>query len=95
MGRAKSFSTLDIYLSAFLSLHQVDPILEIRNGKVVFTFEATDAVYRLMNDFNDNKPIEVADYATAIKTLRGKMLTAKGTGNVKGNVQNEQEKKSR
>jgi hypothetical protein len=73
----KTFSTLDIYLSAFLSLHNLEPTLEIRNRKIVFTFEATDNLYRLMNDFNSNEPVEVADYTTAIKTLRGKMLTAK------------------
>lgn len=77
MEKTKSFSTLDIYLSAFLSLHNLEPTLEIRNGKVIFVFESTDSLYRLMSDFNSNEPVEVADYTTAIKTLRGKMLTAK------------------
>lgn len=87
MAATKSFSTLDIYLSAFLSLHNLEPTLEIRNGKIIFTFEATDTLYRLMNDFNSNEPVEVADFTTAIKTLRGKMLTAKEgmNGHGKGN----------
>lgn len=87
MATTKTFTTLDIYLSAFLSLHDLEPTLEIRSGKVVFTFEATDTLYRLMNDFNSNEPVEVADYTTAIKALRGKMLTAKEgiNGHGKGN----------
>ena len=86
MEKTKTFSTLDIYLSAFLLLHNVEPSLEIRNGKVIFVFESTDGLYRLMNDFNSNEPVEVADFTTAIKTLRGKMLSAKEgiTDNEKG-----------
>jgi len=81
----KTFSTLDIYLSAYLSLKNLEPTLEIKNGKVVFSFEAADVLYRLMNDFNSNEDVPVADYTTAIKTLRGKMLTAKESINGKGN----------
>lgn len=81
MATTKTFTTLDIYLSAFLSLHDLEPTLEMRNGKVVFTFEATDTLYRLMSDFNSNPEIPCLDMITAIKTLRGKMLTAKENGN--------------
>jgi hypothetical protein len=86
MATTKNFSTLDIYLSSFLSLHDLEPTLEVRNGKVVFIFDATDRLYRFMNEFNSNVTVEVADYTTAIKTLRGKMLTAKEsiTGHGKG-----------
>ena len=78
---AKTFGTMDIYLASFLSLHNQNVILEVRNGKVVFTFESTDTLYRLMNDFNSNEDVPVADYTTAIKSLRGKMLTAKESMN--------------
>lgn len=81
----KTFSTLDIYLSAFLSLHNLEPTLKISNGKVIFSFEATDDLYRLMNLFNSNQDTPVADYTTQIKTLRGKMLTAKEGMNGHGN----------
>jgi hypothetical protein len=82
----KTFTTLDIYVSSYLALQGIEPRLELRNGKVVFTFEATDTLYQLMNDYNSNALIEVADFATAIKTLRGKMLSAKEsiTDNGKG-----------
>ena len=82
----KIFSTLDIYLSAYLSLHDIEPCLEVKNGKTVFNFDVTDRLYKLMGEFNSNALVEVADFTTAIKTLRGKMLSAKEsvTDNVKG-----------
>lgn len=85
MAKTKAFSTLDIYLASFLSLHDQDVTLELQNGKVIFTFEATDSLYRLMNQFNSNETIPVLDYTTVIKTLRGKMLTRKESMNGKGN----------
>ena len=51
MAKTKTFSTLDIYLASFLSLHDQDVILELQNGKVVFTFESTDSLYRLNERF--------------------------------------------
>jgi hypothetical protein len=92
MAKTKTFGTLDIYLASFLSLHGQDVILELQNGKVVFTFESTDNLYRLMNQFNSNEEIPVLDYTTAIKTLRGKMLTAKEgmNGHGKGNMYGQQ-----
>jgi hypothetical protein len=82
----RTISLLDIYLSSFLSLHGIKPELETKNGKVVFSFEATDKLYRLMNLFNSNEPVPVADFVTTIKTLRKKMLTVKESidGNGKG-----------
>lgn len=64
----RTFTTLDIYLSAYLALKNVEPELEVRNGKTVFTFEATDRLYRLMSDFNSNDQVAVADFTTKIKT---------------------------
>jgi hypothetical protein len=73
----KTFSTLDIYLSAYLALQNIEPELVVKNGKTVFNFEVTDRLYMLMGEFNSNILVEVADYTTKIKTLRGKMLSAK------------------
>ena len=86
MAETRTIDLLDIYVSSFLSLHGVEPKLETRNGKVVFTFEANDHVYELMNLFNGNVNVPVADFVTTVKTLRGKMLTAKEgiEGNGKG-----------
>lgn len=86
MVSTKQFSTLDIYLASFLLLHGMTPALETSNGKVIFAFEATDNLYMLMNLFNSNVDVPVADFVTIVKTLRGKMLTAKEgiEGNGKG-----------
>ena len=85
MANTKTFGTMDLYVSAFLSLHNLEPTLEERNGKIIFTFEATDNLYQLMSKFNSNEDVPVADYTTAVKTLRGKMLTAKESINGYGN----------
>ena len=77
MAETRTINLLDIYLSSFLALHGIEPKLEARAGKVVFVFEAEDQVYKLMNLFNGNVDVPVADFVTAVKTLRGKMLTAK------------------
>ena len=79
MGTAKIFTTLDIYLSAFLSLHTLEPTLEVKNGKVIFVFNATDELYRLMGMYNGNQDTPCLDMVTAIKALRGRMLSAKET----------------
>ena len=85
MAKTKAFGAMDIYLASFLSLHDQDVTLEMQNGKVVFTLEASDSLYRLMNQFNSNVQIPVLNYTTAIKTLRGKMLSRKESMNGKGN----------
>lgn len=86
MAETRTIYLLDIYVSSFLSLHGFEPRLEMKNGKVVFTFEADDRVYKLMNAYNRNVDVPVADFVTTVKTLRGKMLTAKEsiTGHGKG-----------
>jgi hypothetical protein len=86
MNTEKVFSTLDIYLASFLSLHNLEPTLEDRHGKIIFVFTASDDLYRLLNQFNSNEFVPVNDFTTRVKTLRGKMLTAKEsiTGNGKG-----------
>jgi len=74
------FSTLDIYLASFFSFNKLSPILELKNGRVVFSFPANEALYKLMMDFNSNVSVPVADFVTAVKTLRGQMLTMRGLG---------------
>jgi hypothetical protein len=72
------FTTLDIYLTSFLALNGIPPTLQLNNGRVVFTFPATDQLYKLTMSFNSNVSVAVADFVTMIKTLRGQMLTMRG-----------------
>lgn len=74
-------SLMDLYSSAYLIVHHLEPTLELKNGKVVFVFEGNDEVYRLLNKFNEDVQVPVAQFVTAIKTLRGRMLTLKERGN--------------
>ncbi len=84
MEKTKTIELLDIYLSSFLILNGVIPKLEPKNGKIIFAFEADDRVYFLMNLFSSNTDVPVADFVPIIKSLRGKMLTAKERVNENG-----------
>lgn len=76
----KVFQTLDIYLSSFLSMSGFHPKLEVNDsGKVIFVFTLTDDLATLMVVYNNNVPVPVADFVTTLKTLRGQMLTRRGT----------------
>ena len=75
----RHFTTLDIYLASFLALNKIPPMLELNNGRVVFTFPATDQLYKLTMNFNSNVTVPVADFVTMVKTLRGRMLTMRGS----------------
>ncbi len=70
-----NFETMDIYLSAFLSLFGIQPELKLNNGKVIFSFSASDDLYKLMMNFNSNVRVPVTDFVTMVKTLRGQMLS--------------------
>lgn len=73
----KELKLLDINLSAFLLYHGIEPNLENQNGKVVFAFPANQQIYKLMNKFNSDENVPVASFCTTLKTLRGRMLTAR------------------
>ena len=74
----KQFTTLDLYLSAFLELHGNQPTLEINNGRVVFAFPQSDKLYKLINAYNSNEPVPVTDYISVLKALKGQMLAKRG-----------------
>ena len=83
MAKTKELELIDLYIAAFLMLHGIPPRLILKNGKVIFAFDATDEVYRLMTMYNSNQDVPCLDMITAIKSLRGQMLTLKETGNDK------------
>lgn len=73
----KIVTLIDIYIVAFLVIHNLEPKLELRKGKVFFLYEASEQVYRLMNDYNLDVKIPVATYVMAVKSLRAKMFGVK------------------
>lgn len=78
--KQKNFTTLDLYLSAFLESNGIKAELENINGRVVFSFPASDDLYKLANAFNSNEPIPIADYIATFKTLKARMLSMRGRG---------------
>lgn len=75
MSKIKVFETMDIWLSAYLSLNGLFPQLQRNGTKVVFQFPISDELYKLLMRFNSNEDVPVTDYVTTVKTLRGQMLT--------------------
>lgn len=76
----KTFSTLDVSTAAFLELNGIPAKLENQNGLIIFLFPISDRLYELAHSYNSNVPVPVADFVTALKSLRGRMLTARGSG---------------
>ncbi len=75
MKKKMNFETMDIYLSAFLSLSGLQPTLKLNQGKVIFSFPSCNDLYTVMTNFNSNVNVPVTDFVTTVKTLRGQMLT--------------------
>lgn len=51
-NKERQMEFFDLYIAAYLALHGTPPRLILKNGKVLFVFEATDEVYHLMTMFN-------------------------------------------
>lgn len=77
--KREKFSTLDLYLSAFLILRGFEPELKNHAGKVSFDFTISDDLFKAMQDYNSDELIPVAGYVTSIRRLRSQMLSARGT----------------
>ena len=74
----KTFQTLDLYLSSYIKLNGIPLQLELNNGKVIFVFQVSDDLYKLIANYNSNQPIAVTDFVTTVKMLRGQMLSMRG-----------------
>jgi hypothetical protein len=72
--KQEQYTTLDIYLSAYLQLQGLQPSLHRSYNKVIFSFSATHQLYKLLLDYNSNMQVPVADYVITVKALRGQML---------------------
>jgi|TARA_B100001964_G_scaffold153245_1_gene168554 hypothetical protein len=78
MKKKTDFTTMDIYLSAFLTLSGINPKLKVNQGKVVFSFPSSNDLCQLMENFNTNVAVPVVDFTTMVKALRGRMLSMRG-----------------
>ena len=76
--KQKNFTTLDLYLSAFLESNGIQPNLETNNGRVVFSFPQSEELYKLISAYNSNESVPIADYIYVLKNLKGRMLSKRG-----------------
>lgn len=74
----KTYQTLDLYISAYLTLCGIQPELQVTNGRVIFVFPQSDDLYRLLSNYNSNIDIPVISFVTTVKMLRGRMLSMRG-----------------
>lgn len=71
---AEKYHTPSLDLAAFLKLFGINPLLELRHGKVDFVFPATGELQVLIMRFHSNIDVPIMDYLVAYKTLKGQML---------------------
>ena len=65
----------EIHEVAFLSLNNVQVEFEKRGTRVVFLVPATQKVYELLADYNENPKVNLLDFVACLRRIRGKMLS--------------------
>ena len=68
---------LDLSQAAYHLTQSNLPELELRSGRVFFTFADDDLFRRIDRDYHSNKVVGVLDFAAAVRRLRGEMLAIK------------------
>ena len=77
----KVFFSPDLYLSAALVLIlNSQPEFKLVNGKILFGFPITDALYRAMAEFNSGAPLNALEYAQTLKRLKAEMMMRREMG---------------
>jgi hypothetical protein len=69
----KVFTTLDAYLSGYLTLQGFIPRLIEQGNKVVFAFTASDELYQTIAEYNTGARVEASQLALATKTLKSQI----------------------
>lgn len=65
----------DIHTASFLSLNNVPPTLIKTGTRVVFEFDATVSVSKLLALYNENPVVPVLDFVQHLRRLRSQMLS--------------------
>lgn len=79
----KRFTTTDVYLATFLVISKIPIEFEVRNGRVIFSFPASDDLYKLTYSYNcGNATVSVVEFANMLKYVRARMNDIK-TGAVR------------
>lgn len=67
----------DIHAASFLSLNNVPPTLIKTGTRVVFEFDATASVRKLLARYNENPVVHVLDFVHHLRRIRSQMLSAR------------------
>ena len=78
----KVFTTLDAYLSGYLTLRGFIPELIQQGEKIVFSFDATEDLYLTISEYNTGARVEASQLALATKALKSQIHSLRrGKGN--------------
>ena len=69
----KVFTTLDSYISGYLTLKGFIPKLIKQGDKVVFAFSSSDALYQAITEYNNGAIVSASQLALAVKTLKSQI----------------------
>lgn len=78
---AKEFTSADLYLSSALSiLLQIQPQFKVENGRALFIFPVSDALYGALSDYNSGISINAIEFVQTIKRLKSEMMLRRSIG---------------
>lgn len=77
--RVKIFTTLDVYISSFLSLKGFTPKLIVQNGsgKIVFAFNTSPELLKEIENYNGGATVKASQFALTIKALKSQIFAHK------------------
>jgi hypothetical protein len=74
-----SIPVFDIHTATYLELKGIAPELTLQGTRVVFEFPATDRVYAMLREYQNNPSIPVLNFVNILRRLRSKMLSMRAT----------------
>jgi len=69
----KTFTSLDAYLSGYLTLKGFLPNLILQGDKVVFSFPASTELFTAISEYNSGATVEASRLAFATKALKSQI----------------------
>jgi len=73
----KVFTSLDAYLSGYLTLKEFTPKLINQGDKVIFSFNASDELYNAISEYNSGALIEGVRFALIVEDLKSQVFLLK------------------
>lgn len=76
-GKGK-IPVFDIHQASFLEHNGINPELTLQGTRVIFEFDPSETVCKLLRDYQNNPSIPILDYVNVLRRLRSRMLSMKG-----------------